>query len=284
MKRRFLQFSGLMAVVALSLSSYKYGIGGNNGNSNYTGAPGSLGTCGNCHGGSSTTTTATITMKEKVSGQAVTNGKYTPGMAYTVTITGSNSGSLSKYGFQVMPLNAAGSTPGTLTATQASTVVRTMNAGKMLVEQTDMLTGTSATNMASSFDWTAPAAGAGTVTFYGIVNAVNGNNSDNGDKCSPSASAAFTENNPTSVGNLSGNGLDLSLYPNPAQNIVYLRNIHAAGNVQVVNMSGAVVARQEVSGQSAEEMISVSQLPDGLYFVTYTSSGHKVVLPFEKRS
>lgn len=284
-----LQLSGMLVLTAITLSSYQYGIGGNGSTQIYTGGPSSLGTCGNsgCHGGSGTTTTATITLTEKSTNQLVTNGKYNPGVTYVVKITGSNSGTLSKYGFQVMPLNSGNTaTPGTLTATQANTVVRTMASNKKLVEQTTMLTGASATNMTSSFEWTAPAAGAGTISFYGVVNAVNGNGNENGDKCSSGASAAFQENVATSVTSLNTENVGMSVFPNPATSMLtVVRKNHSASNatLQIVNVAGAVLYQTSLAGGQSTINVETAAFPGGVYFVTLIDAETRVTTSFLKR-
>ena len=121
--------------------------------SGYTGSPFDGKNCTNCHGGSASTVAGMITSNIPAAG-------YTPGASYTITVTVSGSGNK---GFEVSPQNAAGTLLGTLTAGSGNKLV---GSGKY-VTQSSSLTGTATW----SFGWTAPAAGTGSVTFYGAFTA-----------------------------------------------------------------------------------------------------------------
>jgi hypothetical protein len=116
-----------------------------------TGSPGDGSNCTECHGGTASTVSGWITSNIPVQG-------YTPGQTYQITATNQITGS-GKYGFEVSPQNVAGNLLGTLTAGTTSQLV---GSGKYV-------THTNATNSLSTwtFNWTAPAAGTGQVTFYG---------------------------------------------------------------------------------------------------------------------
>jgi hypothetical protein len=115
----------------------------------YTGSPSDNHSCASCHGGAST-----------VSGWITSNipaGGYVPGTTYQITATNSVSGS-GKYGFEVSPQNSSGTLLGTLAAGSNSKLV-----GSKWITQSN------ASNSITSwtFNWTAPVAGTGNVTFYG---------------------------------------------------------------------------------------------------------------------
>ena len=116
----------------------------------YTGSPGDGHDCVFCHGGSSSAENGWITSDIPPEG-------YIPGATYnlTVTVTG-----IGEKGFEVSPHNPAGQQLGTLISGQ----------GNHLVGGTKYVTHSFSTgsNPATwSFQWKAPSAGAGTVTFYG---------------------------------------------------------------------------------------------------------------------
>ncbi|MFZ4704585.1 MAG: choice-of-anchor V domain-containing protein [Bacteroidales bacterium] len=117
-----------------------------------TGSPGDGSSCTSCHGGSATTSAGWITSNIPVAG-------YTAGQTYQITATNSQTGS-GKYGFEVSPQNAAGNLLGTLTP-------GTNN--KFAGGNSKYITHTNASNSLHiwTFNWTAPAAGTGNVTFYG---------------------------------------------------------------------------------------------------------------------
>lgn len=89
---------------------------------------------------------------------------YTPGVTYSLTTSVTRPGH-THFGFSISPQNASG-TLGTLIATDA---VRTyVYPGSAYI--THRRNGVDNTNTATwSFNWTAPAAGSGTVTFYGSL-------------------------------------------------------------------------------------------------------------------
>lgn len=116
-----------------------------------TGSPGDGSNCTECHGGSPTTTPGQITSNIPATG-------YTPGQTYQITATNPLTGSGS-YGFEVSPQNAAGTQLGTLAS----------GAGSKLVGGTKYVTHSNANSTTNTwtFNWTAPVAGTGAVTFYG---------------------------------------------------------------------------------------------------------------------
>lgn len=116
-----------------------------------TGSPGDGANCTECHGGTATTTAGLITTNIPASG-------YVPGQTYSITANNTLTGS-GKYGFEVSPQNAAGTQLGTLAA----------GSGSKLVGGTKYVTHSNAnsTTHTWTFNWTAPAAGTGDVTFYG---------------------------------------------------------------------------------------------------------------------
>lgn len=116
-----------------------------------TGSPGDGANCTECHGGTATTTAGQITSNIPASG-------YVPGTTYQITATNplTNAG---KMGFEVSPQNVAGNLLGTLVAGTGSQLVGSNKYVTHLQANTTTNTWT--------FGWIAPAAGTGTVTFYG---------------------------------------------------------------------------------------------------------------------
>ena len=135
----------------------------------YTGSPGDGNNCKACHTSSvSVQNTGVITSNIPGTG-------YTPGNTYT--ITASVTGNSTKFGFQASPQNASGNLIGTLISTNAQTQ---LTGGSKYI--THSFSGTTGSGSKSwSFDWRAPAAGTGNVTFYAAFNVSNSNNSSTGD-------------------------------------------------------------------------------------------------------
>jgi hypothetical protein len=148
----FLLLIPAVAAAMLLLSSYSgdecdYPSGAPAG---YTGSPGDGNDCTSCHGGSSTPVTDWITSDIPAEG-------YTAGTTYNITVTVTGTG---KKGFEVSPQNLSGTQLGTLIA----------GTGSHLTGGTKYVTQNSASNSNPAtwtFEWTAPAAGTGDVTFYG---------------------------------------------------------------------------------------------------------------------
>ena len=176
MKRGLLIVLSLSAVYLVT-SSYSSGPGLNG--LNRTGSQGTIAGCGNgCHT-SSSNTLVTITVDS--AGTSLTH--YTPGITYTIKIHGTNSANQPAFGFQFSAAKGVGNAQtqaGTFSGLPTNVHTATVN-GMTLVEHGDQLAGSGGTYNVS-FQWTAPAAGTGTVSMYAALNAVNNNNSDNGDQ------------------------------------------------------------------------------------------------------
>src|ERR1019366_7481626 len=193
-------FVYLIAICAGSLVISGYHSGAGNNGYDCTGAETGLGNSAGCSGGNgchspSATTAITVALELDSAGVATTH--YKGGVTYTIKLTGTNTSttSLPKFGFEV------GSVKG------STSVVTPVNAGTFatpypanthyaapnqymvvgVVEQSATLaattgTGGSGTKYVESFTWTAPVAGTGTISFWGVINAVNGNgSSDSGE-------------------------------------------------------------------------------------------------------
>ncbi len=108
---------------------------------------------------------------------------YTPGQTYALVLGVQRPGQM-RWGFEITALKASNNTAaGTFVSTTALTRIVSLS-GRSYVEQTTLNgDGTFAgqTEGAWTFNWTAPAAGAGTVTFYAAGNAANGDFSSTGD-------------------------------------------------------------------------------------------------------
>jgi hypothetical protein len=148
-KALLLFVAAVLLVVGLTSFETLYPTGAPAG---YTGSPGDGGNnCTSCHGGSPTTSAGWITSNIPGSG-------YVAGTTYQITATNSLTGS-GKFGFEISPQNASGTLLGTLAAGTNSQLI---GSGKYITH-----TNASPSISTWTFNWTAPAAGTGTVTFYG---------------------------------------------------------------------------------------------------------------------
>ncbi len=104
--------------------------------------------------------------------------EYTPGETYSIQVSLSDPGQ-QRWGFQITAVDVTGGFAGTFSITDP--VNTQLNSGTY-VNHTSAGTNFGDPNGNSwTFDWTAPAAGSGDVTFYLAGNAANGNFSNQGD-------------------------------------------------------------------------------------------------------
>jgi len=136
-----------------------------------TNSPADNSNCTSCHNGSASAATGIITSNVPLSG-------YVPGTVYTITASVGDS-SISKFGFEISPQNNSGALQGSLTITNST---QTQIVSSKYVTHKTAGTGTTPYhNKQWSFNWTAPAAGTGAVTFYGSFLFTNSQNNSSGD-------------------------------------------------------------------------------------------------------
>lgn len=279
MKRTFIFSAAVLCSLYVLLASNSEGPA-SMGNGIRNGGPGSNGTCGSCHSGGAGSTTVAISLKEKASGTAA-SGSYKPGVIYTVTISGNNA-SLAFFGFQLTATTQGNVQAGNFGNFGSDKHMTPLN-GLQVIEHSTNLSKTNGEYNAS-FDWIAPAAGTGTVTFYGIINAVNNNDQDNGDRPSPTTSLALTEASTSSLDETKKAGF--GMYPNPANDMLYVSpGKSGAYTISVTDLNGRELLRRRetAQGQSAVIALPLHQLPSGTYFVRVNSNGQTGSRLFIKR-
>ncbi len=147
-KSRLLFFTGLTLVGVLSLGNLNSQPNG--APSPASGGPAEGGaTCTQCHGGTATTVTDRMTTDIPAEG-------YTPGTTYNITVSFAGSGGK---GFMFSAQNASGAFKGTPIAGSGSKIQST----NYVTHNNSVNTSTATWN----FQWTAPAAGTGSVNLYG---------------------------------------------------------------------------------------------------------------------
>jgi hypothetical protein len=253
------------------------------GNGIRNGGPSSNGTCGSCHGGGAGTTTINISLAEKATGTAA-NGVYKPGVVYTVTLSGNNP-NLPLFGFQLSAATTAHQQAGSFGNLGSDKHISNLS-GLQIVEHSTSLAKINGA-YAATFDWTAPVAGNGTVTFYGIINGVNNDNGTNGDKTSAPAAISLTEQSgQTSISNLEQNS-DLKLYPNPASDVLHIRSESLASgkyDIRILDINGrAVFHSSERLNLSAGWNVSLKSLKPGIYFLRIEGNDQQIARTFSKQ-
>lgn len=216
-----------------------------------TGSPGDGGkTCvtSGCHSGAVNSTTTIISSNVPAEG-------YTPGSTYTITVSVDGSG---KKGFCVSPQDASGNVLGTLAAGTGNAVT-----GKGYMTHTSAVS----TNPAVwTFSWTAPAAGTGTVNFYGAFATTKFSTRK---QVFPIAEKSATGIREQSVFN------NLDVYPNPVRDgkVSLSLQLKRAVTVQVsiINIQGQEVMSQTMEGNTLNRVLDCSAFENGVYFLRVTA-------------
>ena len=205
-----------------------------------TGSPGDGNNCTSCHGGTPTNVQGWIATNIPASG-------YVPGQTYQITATNGITTGSGTYGFQVSPQNQAGTLLGTLTAGAANKLVGN---GKYVTHSN------ASSNKVWNFTWTAPAAGTGTVTFYGAF--AHG-------KPGPVAltNLAVTEN----TTGLQENGAEavVSLFPNPCTDRFQIVSPASPRDRQVVvvDVTGKEIVRTVIPALQTRLNVNLNQAAKG---------------------
>jgi hypothetical protein len=244
-----------------------YGFGGNTkwpGGSpgGYTGSPGDGKDCTQCHGGSAAPELNWITSN-------IPDGGYIPGETYTIIATAYGAGDK---GFEVSPQDVAGNLLGTLNAGSGTKLV----AGNTAVTQT---TASSANPKEWQFEWVAPEAGTGDVTFYGAFT-VN-------KPVTKLSTYIAHENTGVSIAEL--HSPEIHVYPNPASEIIhiYYRSV-GSGNLSIdlIYMSGQAVpllSNAEVkAGLNTFDILLPAEISPGTFILNFkdntSSSQYKIII------
>lgn len=239
-----------------------------NGNGNLTGSPGSAGTCTGCHSHSMGTTTLTIEILNKAD-LSPTLGSYVPHQDYVVRLLG-NHGSLNHFGFQLTALQQNQADAGSFSALGTALHQITIG-GQTLVEHHHPLSPDPQGEIAR-FEWTAPGPGVGTITFYGIVNAVNLDNSNTGDAVSDPEMVSLTEAS-TFISSMDKAPAACSLYPNPARTQLNgeVYSPLQSRQVQIFDLQGQLRHTITLPQGQPSFQLDISQWAPGYYFIQFVT-------------
>lgn len=202
-------------------------------------------------------------------------GGYIPGATYTITATATGA-SINKFGFQISPQSSSGTFLGTLVNTGAQTQ---LSSNQKYIHQTSG--GTSGAGSKTwTFNWIAPDAGTGPVTFYGAFNLTNSNGNTSGDIVKLST---LTVSEDVSIDIQSEQMLsDFVLFPNPAGDYLNILTdvSDRQSNFEIFHISGAIVYEGQLN--SSDTQIDISGLQPGVYFI-HLQSAEKRILKFLKQ-
>jgi len=308
MKRNSILVLAALVISTFFLSSYRMGAasqgwdctGAETGLSNPAGCSN-----GGCHGNINAGITVVLEL-DSAGGIPVT--KYKGGQTYTFKITGTNTtaNSLPKFGFQVAaildsvaqvtPVNAgAFQQTGLPTGVHFSAPIATYYVTNIVEQGTPLSpksgTGGTGTVYQESFTWTAPATGTGTVSFWGVLNAVNFDGSASSADHWNTARLVVTEDTTTvhvsAINELNGN-LEANVYPNPVTDEVQLELTNATlglYNLNIFDTQGRVVLGQtvEVNGGFSKTTLNTSNWASGIYLVKLSNDAGQKVMKIVKR-
>lgn len=227
----------------------------------YTGSPGdSLKNCTSCHGGKATSVNGWIISNIPSSG-------YIPGQTYTITTTNTEKEG-TRFGFEISPQNTAGDLLGKMIIID-SVQTKLVGSDKYITYTANGVDGQGFKSW--SFNWIAPIAGTGNVVFYGGYNSnFNGHKSD--DKTFLST-LSVKEYGTTSVSSPSKIISNLSIYPNPANdllNISFEVKSKSIINMDITDITGRQVATimNEKQNGLVTKYYNTEALADGIYFIS----------------
>lgn len=228
-----------------------------------TGAPGESGqTCGSvgCHFQGPFTPTAEISLLD-TDGNPV--DMYFGGQDYLVSMRLNTPGNPMGYGFQMVSLVDKDSSGINTFKNLPDFAHEALFIERQYIEQNDIIPVIDEIVL----EWTAPSPNSGSISFYGIVNAVNGNMSNSGDGV---AQVVQTIQEDPLSSTQSPLGLELNLFPNPASEIIVIGNVDVQ-QTMIYDMKGSEMI------SSFEKEINISQLNNGLYIARITDSYGKVM-------
>ena len=278
MKLKFIYtFFGLVAfgLLALSNSSGRASFSGQGA----TTAPGDGTVCSSCHNGGNYGASVNVRLKDKVSGETVT--EYTPNETYDVEVIVGTTTAPGGYGFQVIALKDTDNSSVSTWANNVTPNTKFKTIGsRQYFEQANVLPDSIMVS-----EWTAPAAGTGSVTFYAAGNAVNGTGTSANDQAVTNE-FTFTEST-TSTSSLTKMGIRMNTFPNPTIDVLNLSlemNASKELTINIYNTEGKRMETQNVVTQRGDNQFrfDVASYNSGLYFLEVADGTNQTAIRFVK--
>lgn len=241
----------------------------NSGKQGYTGSPGEN-ACNNCHNSNSLNSgggSVTISSPDLI------NWSYFPGTTYTINVKVKKSG-VGKFGFGFEALLPSGANGGLISTTNSpnakilsATVLGNSRTNAVHMQPNHF----SQDSIIFSFEWTAPAAGTGNVTFYSAGNATNSGNNSSGDFVY-TTNQVVTEASTIDIQSHLADKF-ITIFPNPTSDVIKFSlpaNLEQAQTMlQIYDINGALVHNDILVGaNNALNMFTdVDNIKAGIYFV-----------------
>lgn len=244
-------------IYSMSLLVNAFSTGGPAGN---TGSPNDGSTCASaCHNTSNVGTVDIIT--------DIPAEGYTPGEAYSITVTGSTASS-QKYGFQAAVQNDQGAVIGEMDADGLTGTKFTSTSNKDYITHTAPVL---ASEGSWTFGWTAPTANTGDATIYCAMIAADGMGGSSGDEgLSGSLDVQEKVEVSTSVEN---NENSFKIYPNIVEESFFIENAMNKP-FQIISSDGKLISAGLIT--SDKELISID-LKAGIFIVVVDGKSTKMI-------
>jgi len=140
---------------------------------------------------------------------------------------------------------------------------------------------------AIQFYWTAPTTFSDSVTWYALLNAVNGNGGSSGDYPNEAPRLTLHENPTDAVAAINVKGNDFSVYPNPGSvspTLSYILASEQRVSISVCDINGRnliMLAENELQHAGAHQYTPAITMP-GLYFINFVSGNFRITHQFVK--
>ncbi|MBN4065912.1 T9SS type A sorting domain-containing protein [Candidatus Amoebophilus asiaticus] len=204
-----------------------------------TGAPGDV-TCisSSCHSGTVNTGSGTpiITI---VGGDTT----YLDSQTYTITVSITQT-SITKFGFQIVVLDATNSNAGTVTITDATNTKTVALSGKTYVEHTSA----GSTSNSWSFDWKSPSTDVGAITFYAALNAANGDLTAANDDIYTTSLSINPDPTLSVFTRYDRENPKFNVYPNPASEYIHFNYSESinGGTLYLTDLAGRQIQNWQI--------------------------------------
>lgn len=195
---------------------------------------------------------------------------YIPGDTFNIRATINAPGHV-LFGFEISAQSLSGMYRGTILDTSADTQLTIGNIHYI----TQTYGGAGGNNTRTwAFNWIAPAAGSGNVTFFGSFNKANNNFTNTGDSIIVSSTTVI-ENVTTFIPSNSianENNKELTIFPNPSHSIATVslpENVEAITFYNTIGQEiGIPYTFNKGTNSGGEVILNTSAMGDGIYFIT----------------
>ena len=223
---------------------------------------------GTCHGGNNPLTMVQLQVLDTTTMLPVTT--YKALQTYLVTITGDATGvstTLPGFGFQVSAVLGDHTLAGSYTIPSAlASAIHTFPCGATTVVEHSLMLRPDTTGInkySCQFYWTAPAAFSDSVTFYYLLNAVNGDGNKTGDYPNAGTPLTLYENPSDEVAQVQSQPAGFSVFPVPANTVLNVFGKEPIKSVVIKSVDGKTVYTNGFD--AAHVQVDVSKLPSGNY-------------------